>query len=161
MSHPTLHMNIPLPLRAGPRPQVSRHAPQEQLDQLPPQRLKLALLDRLRGLEGVTFAPSQRAPHGTIGLHLEGEDPTGRERAFLIDQEFAHVHPGEDSSMHMILPEPLRSEAIAAGWAQPHPFAGVPTVSADTVMVYAPRNEDELQTVACLTLAAWKNAQGI
>lgn len=160
MSHPIPNIDMPLPLRVGPRPKVSRHAPQEQLDQLPPQHLKLALLDRLRALTDVTFAPSQRAPHGTVGLHLEGEDPTGREHAFLINQEFAHVHPGDDSSMHMILPEPLRSQAMAAGWAQAHPFAGVPTVSEDTVLVYAPRNEEELETVARLTLAAWKNAQG-
>jgi hypothetical protein len=135
-------------------------APQGQLDQLPPEEFKTTLLERLRSFSGVTFAPSRRAPLGTVGLHLEDQETLGRERAFLIDQEFAHVHPEEDSSMHMVLPEPVRTQAIVAGWALPHPLAGMPTVSIDTVLVYAPRNQEELDTVARLTHIAWQNARG-
>jgi hypothetical protein len=148
------------PVRLGLPPQVMPCAPQGQLDQLPPEQFKAVLLERLRDLAGVTFASSQRAPYGTIGLHLKDQETLGREHAFLIDQEFAHVHPDEDSSMHMILPEPVRSQAIAAGWALPHPLAGKPTVSPDTVLVYAPRNQEELETVAQLTRVAWLNARG-
>lgn len=156
-----MHINNSWPVRQGPPPQVMPCAPQSQLDQLPPQEFKLAILERLKFFSDVIFAPSRRAPYGTVGLHLEDQETIGRERAFLIDQEFAHVHPEEDSSMHMILPEPIRTQAIAAGWALAHPLAGVPTVSPDTVLIYAPRNQEELDTVARLTYIAWQNAKGI
>jgi hypothetical protein len=151
----------PWPVRSGTPPEVMPCAPQSQLDQLPPEEFKVALLESLKHFPGVTFAPSRRAPFGTVGLHLENQETLGRERAFLIDQEFAHVHPEEDSSMHMVLPEPVRTQAIAAGWALPHPLAGMPTVSPDTVLVYAPRNLEELDTVARLTHIAWQNARGV
>ena len=149
-----------LPIRFGTRPSTTSTAPHSQIDQLPTRPLSSALLERLARLPGVVHGPSRRAPQGTIGLHLQPDDAHRPDRAFLIDREFAHVHAHGDSSLHLILPEPLRSEAIAAGWAEPHPMAGHPTVSPDTVMVYAPRDEDELDVVANLVTASWRNARG-
>ncbi len=122
--------------------------------------MKQALIDRLRQLPGVEPGPSRRALPGTLGMHLCHAHARGAARAFLIDREVAHVHPGADASLHLSLPEPLRGRAIAAGWALPHPLAGAPTVSPDTVMVYAPRDEQELETVTALAQAAWDNACG-
>src|SRR5437763_1914113 len=124
-----------LPVRRGARPSTTDTAPHSQLDQVPHPPLSAALIDRVSTFTGVRLGPSRRAPPGAVGLHLSPKDAQGSERAFLIDHEFAHVHPGADGSLHLILPEPLRSDAIAAGWAEPHPLAGQPTVSSDTVMV--------------------------
>lgn len=145
-----------LPTRSGPRPRVTGHAPQVQLNQFPQHSLRPLLLQRLQALPGVSFAPSRRAPWGTVGLHLCGAQ--GGECAFMIDQEFAHVHPGEDGSMHMLLPGPLRSRVIDAGWAEPHPLAGLPTVPKGIVFVYAPRSLQELDVVVALAFASWRNA---
>lgn len=152
----TLHLRA----RTGPRPQVFMGPPQSQLDQFAPADIREALIVRVANLPGVVVAASRRAMWGTMGLHLRDADAKGPEQAFLIDQEFAHVHPGADSSMHLTLPTPLRLRAIEAGWAQPHPLAGAPTVSPDTVMVYAPRDEDELHLVTALTMVAWARASG-
>lgn len=146
-----------LPRRAGPPPQVSDGLPQQQLDQQQ-LSLRVPLLERLRALPAVQFGPSRRAPLGTVGLHLPAHRCCDRADAFLIDHEFAHVHAGNDASLHLVLPEPLRSEALAAGWARPHPLAGQPAVSAGTVLVYAPRDTSELDTVTALVRAAWRNA---
>lgn len=150
--------------RAGPRPRTTPHAPHSQIDQLAPpaerRTLSQALVTRIAALTGVAVGGSRRAPPGTIGFHLPDTDCCGRERAFLLGQEFAHVHVADDGALHVILPEPERTAAIAAGWAEPHPFAGMPTVSEDTVMLYAPRDEAEVAILAGLVEIAWRNARG-
>ena len=143
--------------RTGPRPRTTETAPHSQLDQQPANLLNEALVQRGSELGDVVVDRSRRSPPGTVGLHLPAAAARDDERAFLIDREFAHVHP-DDGSLHLILPEPLRSVAIQAGWAEPHPLAGQPTTSPDTVMVYAPRDAAELDTVTSLVEAAWRNA---
>lgn len=149
--------------RRGTRPRTTPHAPHSQVDQILPRAerhaLSQALIARLSPLDGVRLAGSYRAPPGTVGLHLDPACARTHERAFLLGHEFAHVHVEDDGSLHAILPEPLRTEAMAAGWAEPHPFAGQPTVSPDTVMIYAPRDEDEVTTVAELVRRSWENAR--
>ena len=117
------------------------------------------LIEALAGLDGVQVGRSYRAPPGTVGLHLDAGCACAEERRFLLGREFAHVHVEDDGSLHAILPEPLRSEATAAGWAEPHPLAGQPTVSPDTVMIYAPRDVGEVAVVAALVRRSWENAR--
>lgn len=151
-----------VPARPGPRPRTDLRAPHTQLDQLAPPGERNArsrrVLDLLADLAGTVLGGSNRAPPGSIGLHLRGECARADGRAFLLGTEFAHIHAEDDGSLHAILPEPLRTAAIAAGWAEPHPFAGQPTVSPDTVMIYAPRDDTECAVVADLVRASWRNA---
>jgi hypothetical protein len=151
------------PPRKGPRPRTIPCAPHSQVDQIVPQARALAaqLIARLAKLDHVTLGRSLRAPPGSVGLYLAAEACCADTRAFLLDDEFAHVHLDDDCSLHAILPEPLRSAAIDAGWAEPHPLAGQPTVSPDTVMLYAPRDTAEIDMLAALVRASWRNAQGI
>lgn len=145
-----------LSARDGPRPRTTPHAPHSQIDQIPADRRQLGqlLLTALAALPGVETGGSRRAPPGTVGLYLRDGQPTERPRAFLLGHEFAHVHLEDDGSLHTVLPDPLRREAIAKGWAEPHPLAGYPTVSPDTVMIYAPRNQEEVSMVAWLVRKA-------
>ncbi len=148
-----------LPTRAGPRPRVTPCAPHAQLDQFPAESLTPALLARVRALDGVSFGGSLRAPPGTVGFFLRDEDPRGRYEDFMLGQEFAHVHPEPDGSLHLVLAEPLRSEAVQAGWAEVHPLASMPTVPAGIVLAYAPRDEAELDVVISLVEASWHQAR--
>jgi len=150
----------PLPRRPGPRPRTSAHNPHSQLDQFPQRPLGRPLLERGASWAGVVLGPSRRAPPGTVGLHLRPGEGGGGADAFLLEREFAHVHPSADGSLHAILPQPLRDEAVAAGWAELHPMAGMPTVSPDTVMLYGPRDAAELAVVLRLVRASWRNARG-
>lgn len=117
------------------------------------------MLAALSDLAHVHRGESRRAPPGSVGLYLDPSHACGDERAFLLTTEFAHVHAMDDGSLHAILPEPLRTQAIEAGWSESHPLAGAPTVSPDTVMIYAPRDADEVAIVADLVRASWRNAQ--
>jgi len=154
--------DVIVPERAGPRPKTIPCAPHSQVDQIVPEArmLALSLIDRLAPLADVQLGGSMRAPPGTVGLYLHPSACCAQPRAFLLGREFAHVHIDDDCSLHAILPEPLRTAAIDAGWAEPHPLAGQPTVSPDTVMLYAPRDAGEVEVLATLVEASWANARG-
>lgn len=152
------------PPRQGSRPATDLRLPHTQLSQLAPPPLRRALsvmmLEALSGLADVRVAGSLRAPPGTLGLFLNPGCGCGGERAFLLGREFAHVHIEDDGSLHATIAEPLRGKAIAGGWAEPHPLAGQPSVSPDTVMIYAPRDEQEAHVIIALVKASWAGARG-
>jgi Family of unknown function (DUF5519) len=155
-----MEQQISLPTRHGPRPRTTPCAPHSQIDQIPTdmRALCLQVIEAVSGLDHVELGGSRRAPPGTVGLYMSPEHATNTERCFLLGHEFAHVHLEDDGSLHLILPEPLRTAAIEAGWAEPHPMAGLPTVSLDTVMLYAPRDAKEVATIAGLVRSSWANA---
>lgn len=99
-----------------------------------------------------------RAPPGTIGFYINEGAACADRDCFLLGHEFAHVHVDDDGSLHVILPEPQRTVAIESGWAEPHPLAGQPTVSPYTVMLYAPRDEAEVDIIGGLVEISWSNA---
>jgi phospholipase/carboxylesterase len=62
-----------------------------------------------------------------------------------------------DGSLHLCLPPSLAYDALVKGWALPHPLAGV-RLSAGLVLVPAPRNEAERETVTAVVTAARRYA---
>ena len=54
--------------------------------------------------------------------------------------EAFHVHGVRDTSIHAVLPSELAKEACEKGWGEPHTYADFDT----QIMLYAPRNEDEI-----------------
>src|ERR671937_1958994 len=114
----------PLPTRAGDRPRTTPTNPHTQLDQQPSDlRWVEELAARVFALPGVLEQPSRISVPGARALVLAPGEPTGPPEAFLIDREFAHLHPAPDHSLHAMLPIETVSEAVAKGWAEPHPAA--------------------------------------
>lgn len=144
--------------RTGARPAVSWSIPQEQRTDTAPPELQERLLTRLAALPGVTVGQSVVSVPGARALML-GPTARGPLDAFISAPagEFAHLHPGHDGSLHAALPPALAAEAIAAGWAQAHPLAGV-RLTPGMVMVYGPRNETELDTVTGIITTAHAHA---
>jgi hypothetical protein len=81
-------------------------------------------------------------------------EAVGPPKAFLIEREFAHLHPAPDYSLHAMLPIEVVNEAVAAGWAAPHPVARRGLIPANAVMLYAPRDETELDVIEGLVKAS-------
>jgi hypothetical protein len=144
--------------RIGQKPRTTTTNPHQQYDQHATPEALRAALDAVKDLAGVRLGPSQRAPYGTVGLYLD--EGRGPDDAFMLGREFAHFHPIPDGSLHLTLPPGIREEAIAAGWAEPHPLAGYPTVSKQLVLIFASRTLDEAKTVAALVEASWDYARG-
>lgn len=150
-----------LPDRVGPLPETTVQNPQTQLNQQPDTPMTKQLLEHLVREKDVELGMSLRAPDGTVGFYLSNDAANGPDEAFMLGREFAHVHPFPDHSLHMTLPDALRSAAISAGWAVPHPMAGLPTISRNLVMVFAPRDELELAVVKRLLTASANYARGL
>ncbi|WP_406636110.1 phospholipase [Pseudarthrobacter quantipunctorum] len=139
-----------LPLRVGHRPQVSWTIPQEQRSDNAPRELQDKLLSRISTLAGVSTRQSAISVPGATGLML-GPAPSATPDGFLVPSvgEFAHQHPAHDGSLHVALPPVLAAEAVAKGWAVAHPLAGV-RLASGMVLVYGPRDDSELETVAAI-----------
>ena len=149
-----------LPRRSGPRPRTHKGLPHQQLDQQPTDdTIRVQLADQLVELEGVAEAPSGISVPGARALVL-CDGTTGPPDAFLVGREFAHLHPSPDQSLHITLPEPRAREAIQAGWAEFHPLAEEGHLPPTVVMVYAPRDEDELAVVSSLVRESYHFACG-
>jgi hypothetical protein len=149
-----------LPRRSGSRPKTTPSNPHTQLDQQPTgveQRDLLAAT--VFALPGVVERPSAISVPGARALWLaEGAD--GPPEAFMVGQEFAHLHPPPDQSLHMMLPPSLAVDAIEAGWAEQHPVARRGLIPGNGVMVYAPRDDAERAVVEGLVRASHAYARG-
>ena len=64
--------------------------------------------------------------------------------------EFAHVHPPYDGSMHMMLPEDLVSEVLEQGWGESHPLVPTGQAPQTLVMIFGPRNKMDLEVIMSL-----------
>ena len=150
-----------LPHRAGPRPRTTPTNPHTQLDQQPGDAaLAQELARRVFALPGVVEEPSRVSVPGARALTLAADEPAGPPEAFLTGREFAHLHPAPDHSLHAMLPPELVTEAVEAGWAEPHPVARMGLIPATAVMLYAPRNHAELDVVEQLVGASHAFARG-
>jgi hypothetical protein len=148
-------MSSPLPVRAGDRPRTTPTNPHTQLDQQPTDAgLVEELARRLFALPGVVEEPSRVSLPGARALVLAPDEALGPPEAFLIDREFAHLHPAPDHSMHAMLPTEAVTEAVAAGWAEPHPAALRGLIPPTAVMLYAPRDDAELEVIEGLVRAS-------
>jgi hypothetical protein len=152
---------LDLPRRAGTRPRTTPTNPHTQLDQQPADpRLAEELARRAFALPGVVEEPSGISVPGARALVLAAGEPTGPPEAFLIGREFAHLHPAPDHSAHAMLPPELVREAVDGGWAEPHPVARMGLIPETAVMLYAPRDDDELTVVEMLLRASREFAGG-
>jgi Family of unknown function (DUF5519) len=144
-----------LPTRAGPRPRTTPTNPHTQLDQQPADpRVIEELARRAFALPGVVEVPSRISVPGARALVLAPGEPAGPPEAFLIEREFAHLHPDPDRSLHAMLPLETATEAVEAGWAEPHPVALRGLIPPTAVMLYAPRDAAELEVIERLVRAS-------
>jgi hypothetical protein len=149
-----------LPPRKGPTPRTHWGLPHQQLDQQPDDpSLRVRLADRLFALEGVVEEPSRISVPGARGAFLSpSADVRGPAAAFFVTTEFVHLHPEPDLSLHLHLPESLAEEATAAGWAELHPLVVAGQVPATRVMIFAPRDDHEVEIVWRLVQASYSFA---
>jgi hypothetical protein len=143
-----------LPQRKGPRPQMIGPRPHAQVSEQSPPDLHRELGRRALELPGVRPAESLVSVPGALAFVLDEEKAGGPPEAFQAEREFAHLHPEHDGSLHMTLPADVAAEAYAKGWGEPHPISGTP-------LIFAPRNDDELEVVMRLLRTSHAFAAGV
>ena len=157
---PASSASMALPARAGPRPKTSP-APvgtslaHSQLSQNAPASLQDQLIHRAAALEGVLLGETRISVPGARAFHLEAKAANGPKAAFMVEGEFAHLHPPEDGSLHLRLPPAWAQRALDGGWAERHPR------NPETLMVYGPRDQGELEVVWRLLRASYEYAHGL
>lgn len=145
--------------RKGPKPRTTPTNPHTQLDQNAPVALQEKVFAAARGLAGVVIGDSHVSVPGARAFHLPG-CRTPRTAGFMLDREFAHLHPATDGSLHMALPPAIVQMVIDNGWAERHPLAGKHGLPSNIVMVYGPRDDAELEIVTGLVRASHAGACG-
>ncbi len=145
--------------RPGPRPRTTPTNPHMQLEQNAPAEQWAELARRAFALPDVEERPSRISVPGARALWLREGVPTGPREAFMIGREFAHIHPLPEGSLHLSLPLQLAREAIEKGWAEQHPVARLGFIPETIVMVYGPRDAEELEVVWQLVQASYEHAR--
>ena len=151
---------VSLPQRSGERPKTGPAMPHQQLDQIAPVELQEELWRRMTGLEDVSTGRSGVSLPETRALHLDPRRASGPPEAYLVGTEFAHLHGDFDGSLHAALPRAVADEAIEKGWAELHPLAREGVLPPTLVMLYGPREEEELETIWQLVEASYAFACG-
>jgi Family of unknown function (DUF5519) len=149
-----------LPKRRGSRPTTTPTNPHTQLEQNPAREVVEELARRVFALPGVEERPSAISVPGARALWLSEDILAGPPEAFMIGREFAHIHPMPDGSLHAALPPEVAQEAIRTGWAEQHPVARMGYIPRNVVMIYAPRDAEEIEVVAGLAVEAYRYASG-
>jgi hypothetical protein len=84
----------------------------------------------------------------------------GPEEAFMAQREFAHIHARPDASLHVQLPVDLAVIAVDAGWAEVHSLVRLGFATPEALMLFAPRDEEELDVVWSLVVESYRFARG-
>ena len=147
---------VALPNRCGPRPVTRGIAPHRQTTQRAPQVIYDKLAQAIESMghkhDDMEIGTSCFEKHGTGLFSLAPAKRTCR-------GEICHAH-ASDGSMHMTLHPGDTRTVLEAGWAERHPIARggwfERFVPVGFVMVYAPRDEREVEIVMrVVEAAAW------
>ena len=155
-----MEVELSLPKRLGERPRTNPTVPHQQESENAPPQLQEALFERASALPGVQTGRSLVSVPGARAFLLDPSYANGPKQAFMAGNEFAHLHPSYDGSLHISLPEALAREVIAAGWGEFHPMVEMGVMPPTALMVYGPRNAAELETVWKIVEASYRFACG-
>ncbi|MFF7437320.1 luciferase family protein [Streptomyces sp. NPDC008122] len=149
-----------LPARRGPRPRTTgAEIPHDQLEDFSPQAVREELVARARLLPGVVTGPSLVSEPGSLALRLPRIPERDRSfTAFLhpsVD-EFGHVH--RSGFLHLAVEPTALPALVDLGWAEPHPITRRPEFPDTIVMLYAPRDEEELEVATAVLRSSYAQA---
>ncbi|MEM6662253.1 MAG: hypothetical protein AAF666_08760 [Pseudomonadota bacterium] len=147
-----------LPQRPGPKPQTTNSLPHSQVTQHGPD----AVIDKLHAwcfsLPSVNEEDSGISVPGSRAMILR-DDVQGNPAGFMIGREFAHIHPRPDNgSMHLVLSADDATEMIARGWGENHYLVDQGRWPKGLVMVFSPRDDDELDAVKTIVTRSYEFA---
>ncbi|MCJ1265400.1 hypothetical protein MMC22_005277 [Lobaria immixta] len=144
--------------RRESRPVMGTHpAPQRQLSQLPSEATKTELKRQFYALAKkneklIQLRPSAFEKH-TQSMFVSDAIQVSQIAAETL-REISHIHSTGDHSIHVTLAPQDCKKVLESGWGLRHPLDGAKslkylmggTISYQYVLVYAPRNPEEIET---------------
>jgi len=145
--------------RQGPRPRTRGELPHRQLEGWPPASIAADLIERSLELPFVRPRQSRMATPDCRALWLPDHLAGGPQEAFIDEHEFCHLHPLPQGSIHVTLPLDVRTCAIDLGWAEQHPATRSGAMPESLVLLYAPRDREELEVIMRLICCSYEYAR--
>ncbi|MEO0404230.1 MAG: hypothetical protein AAF193_05115 [Bacteroidota bacterium] len=150
-----------MPNRNGEKPATTDTNPHTQLNQQP---MDLVFINELSEwafqLTKINRRPSAVSVPGAMAMWMEEEHSCTKCNAFMVGTEFAHFHPHPDYSLHLGLPKKDAEAMISKGWGEWHPLIARGFLPPNIVMLYAPRNEEEMEVAKIILNRSYEFAQG-
>lgn len=150
-----------MPLRQGVRPATTNTNPHTQLNQQPED---ISYVGHLQSwafeLSNIEQKPSLVSVPGAIAMFMDREHSCKSCNAFMADTEFAHFHPHPDYSLHLGLPRKEAEAIIEKGWGEWHPLIQRGILPPNIIMLYAPRNQEELDVAKFILGLSYSFAKG-
>ena len=150
---------LKLATRLGPKPRTSVEIPHQQLSDNPPRALHEAMAARFLATTGVDIRPSKISVPGAQALFVP-EGCACNSDACFVDREFAHIHPPYDGSFHLSLSASECAHVIEQGWGELHPLAVSGRIPPTVMMIFAPRNEADVEVIMQIVAASQRFAMG-
>lgn len=149
-----------VPARSGVRPRTSASGPHHQLSKQSPPDIWGRTAAAVFSLRHVVEGHSSVSSADSRALFLEDVlvPQTAETSLAPISErlEPVHLHGVFDTSLHLCLPARRAHEVCALGWGEPHRYAGHET----EIMVYGPRDQDELTIVVDIVRESIAFARG-
>ncbi|HAS42225.1 MAG TPA: hypothetical protein DCS93_17240 [Microscillaceae bacterium] len=150
-----------LPIRDGSRPETTNTNPHTQLTQQPKDTSYTKdLMDWAFTLHHIERQPSAVSVPGAIAMCMDDAHTCDNCNAFMVGTEFAHFHPHPDYSLHLGLPKADAEIMIDKGWGEWHPLIKRGFLPPNIVMMYAPRNQEELKVAKFILGRSYAYAKG-
>jgi len=133
-----------------------------QLNQPAPIIVQEELITAVAALPNVLLWESPNSLPGAIGWILGESLDTDEKGDLIAGSEFGHQHRNEVGSMHLNLPATASQIVLEKGWAVLHPFSTVihGSRAVDYLLVYAPRDNEDLKIVWLIVQASYAFARG-
>ena len=150
-----------LPDREGNRPQTTPSNPHQQLNQQPEDTSYVKeLMNWAFTFSDITRHYSPISVPGSIALWMKDSYACTNCNAFMVGTEFAHFHPHPDYSMHLGLTKKDAELVIEKGWGEWHPMIKRGILPPNMIMLYAPRNNGEMEVSKLILSRSYDFAKG-
>ena len=146
--------------RSGERPQTGPKIPHLQHTDNSSVELFDELADWLFSLELIEERKTIISVRGARAAWIKEEYPNANLDVLKTGREFTHIHPLDiygGGSQHLSLKREDCEKVIARGWGEYHPldYQIYPNKDYGHIMVYAPRNKEELEAIKIITMASY------
>jgi hypothetical protein len=144
-----------LSIRSGERPTTIRGPLHVQCSDNADDSALLQLLDEVITWPGVEARPLPVGSANLLSLHLAEKVATDNPGVFISGREFGRVLFGS-LTIYLSLPLDCAHWAIVRGWAEPHFYGSYGLVPAGVMVIYTPRDEQELSVCRSLFWVSYR-----